>query len=85
MKRTPAPDDQCRRFRYVLGLLLVRKRALKLHNIRREESGDILVVRRPGDQETIAIPDPGLDEHEIEQVETELHQWLQQAALEETS
>ncbi len=72
-------NDQERRLRFVLSLLLVRKRALKLHSVRREESGDFLVVRRPSSKETIDVLDPGLTETETASVEQELSEWMQSA------
>jgi hypothetical protein len=74
--------SQERRLRFVLALLLVRKRALKLHSVRREESLDFLVVRRPPSKETIDVLDPGLTEAETASVETELSEWMQSALSE---
>jgi hypothetical protein len=68
-----------RRLRFVLALLLVRKRALKLHSVRREDSQDFLVVRRPSSKETIDVLDPGLNEAETSEVEKELADWMQSA------
>ena len=72
-------NDQERRLRFVLSLLLVRKRALKLHSVRREQSQDFLVVRRPSSKETIDVLDPGLTEAETATVEQELADWMQSA------
>jgi hypothetical protein len=72
-------NEQERRLRFVLSLLLVRKRALKLHSVRREESRDFLVVRRPSSKETIDVLDPGLTESETATVEQELADWMQSA------
>jgi hypothetical protein len=75
-------NQQERRLRFVLALLLVRKRALKLHSVRRDESHDFLVVRRPPSKETIDVLDPGLTEAQTQSVEQELSDWMQSAQAE---
>lgn len=73
----PPTEERTLRLRYVLALLLVRKRALKLHSIRREGSEDILVVRRHSSSETIDIPAVELDESRLAEVEAELFDELE--------
>ena len=72
-------DDEMKKRRYMLALLLVRKRALKLHSIRRDGDQDFLVVRRPSESRTIDVADPGLGEAEIQAFETDLQAWMQTA------
>jgi len=69
--------------RYMLTLLLVRKRALKLHSIRRDGNQDFLVVRRPSESRTIEVADPGLNEAEIQALETDLQTWMESASKDE--
>ena len=72
-------DDEMKKRRYMLTLLLVRRRALKLHSIRRDGDKDFLVVRRPSESRTIDVADPGLGEAEIQAFETELQAWMESA------
>jgi len=63
-------------FRYVLGLLLMRKKALKLKEFRRTETSATLVLHdrlRDCDYE---VADPNLTEEQIQQVTGEIHQVL---------
>lgn len=76
-------DDSMKKRRYMLTLLLVRKRALKLHSIRRDSDQDFLVVRRPSESRTIEVEDPGLGEAEIQALETDLQSWMEAASKEQ--
>ena len=69
--------DRVIRLRYVLALSLVRRRALKLHSIRRDDAGEVVIVRKPTDQNLIEIADPGLSESQTEAVEAELRDWME--------
>lgn len=71
------------RLQYVLALLLVRRRALKLHNLRRDGSLQWLVVRRPATGELIELPDPMLTDQETQSLERELDEWMHWATLQE--
>jgi hypothetical protein len=76
----PGEDaDRRERLRYALGLMLVRKRALKLHNLRREGGRQWLVVRRPADGELIELADPQLTEEQTQALEDDLHAWIETA------
>ena len=59
-------------FRFVLGLILMRKRILKYEQTRRDGEQEIWKVRRSGSKETHEVINPQLSEEEIEQVSTEL-------------
>ena len=54
------PDEA--EFRYVLGLLLIRRRILKLDETRRDATGEIMVLECPRRNETYELrattPDP---------------------------
>ena len=76
-RRLSGQDNAERRnFRYVLALLLMRRKVLKFRAFRREEGGDVLVVYdRLGDCEH-AVLDPRLTEEQIQQVTEEVGQVL---------
>lgn len=76
-------DEDMKKRRYMLTLLLVRKRALKLHSIRRDSDQDFLIVRRPSESRTIEVADPGLGEAEIQALETDLQSWMEAASKEQ--
>ena len=59
-------------FRFVLGLILMRKRMLKYEQTRRDGEREIWKVRRAGSQEIHEVINPQLSEDEIEQVSAEL-------------
>lgn len=65
-------DPKRTQLRYVLALLLIRRRALKLHSVERDESGEFLVVGRRRSKATCKVLDPQLSEEQIQQVELEL-------------
>ena len=68
------PDK--RNFRYVLALLLMRKKLFKFKEVRRNESGDALVLtERASDCEHVVV-DPDLTEEQIQQVTAEVGQIL---------
>lgn len=76
-------SDEARRiaFRYVLTLLLVRKRLLVLEGQRPADSGEpaVLLVRRKADGpegEAVEVVDPGLDESSIVEVTEQLQSVL---------
>lgn len=75
--------ERSERLRYVLGLLLVRRRALKLHNLRRDGERQWLVVRKPTNDELLELPDPMLTDEESQILEQELHEWMHWAMSEE--
>ncbi len=71
--RTETEQDDPRQvtFRYVLGLLLIRRRLLSVLKTTRRDNADVLHVRvrgRPDD--VLEVSDPGLDDSQLE-AETE--------------
>lgn len=74
LTETGSPEDA--RLIYVLALLLIRRRALKLHSIEDEGGKSFLVVGRPKASETNRVIDPGISESEFPAVEAELAQRL---------
>jgi len=63
-------------FRYVLALLLMRKKALKFIEFKRTEAGAMLVLRDALSQCDYHVADPDLNEEQIQQVTEEIGQIL---------
>ena len=76
-RRLSGQDNAERRnFRYVLALLLMRRKVLKFRAFRREEGGDVLVVYDRLEDCEHAVLDPRLTEEQIQQVTEEVGQVL---------
>ena len=63
-------------FRYVLGLLLMRKKVLKFTEFRRGETSGILVLYDKVRDSKYEVADPNLTEEQIQQVTEEIGQVL---------
>ncbi len=63
-------------FRYVLALLLMRKKALKFIEFKRTEAGAMLILRDALSQSDYHVADPDLNEEQIQQVTEEIGQIL---------
>jgi len=64
-------------FRYVVALLLMRRKKLKFEDVRRAaDGGEVLVVRDTRSGKRVEVPDPRLTEAEIESVQHEVFQVL---------
>ncbi len=63
-------------FRYVLGLLLMRRRIVKLEESRRDEQGEVLIVNCPRRDEQYEIRVATLDAARTEQLQQRLVQLL---------
>jgi len=64
-------------FRFVLALILMRKRRLKYDSSRGEGDKEIWRLRITGDKETVDVINPHLDEEQIEQLSSQIGQILQ--------
>ena len=64
-------------FRFVLTLVLMRKRRLKYDSSRVEEDKEIWRLRVTGDKEIVEVINPHLDETQIEQLSLQIGQILQ--------
>jgi len=70
-------EIQARRFRYVLALVLMRKRRLKVVESRRlKDGGEQLTLRETGTQRTCAVSAPPVTEDEIRSVTVRLGEVL---------
>jgi hypothetical protein len=72
-----AEDAEKLQLRYVLALLLIRRKALKLQDVVRIEQGEFLVVQLPRKKQTYQVRDPHLTEDQVQQVEQELTRLLE--------
>jgi hypothetical protein len=63
-------------FRFVLGLILMRKRLVIYDATRHEEGRDVWVVRLKGKPEQMDLLDPKLDEQQMAEVSQQLGQIL---------
>jgi hypothetical protein len=64
-------------FRFVLALILMRKRRLKYDSTRTEEDREIWRLRMVGDKELVEVINPHLNEEQIEQLTSQVGQILQ--------
>ena len=66
-------------FRFVLGLILMRKRLIIYEDGRHDADGrDLWVVRMKGRDERLDLIDPKLDEHQVTEVSAQLGEILNQ-------
>jgi hypothetical protein len=63
-------------FRFVLGLILMRKKMLIYENSRTEDTKDIWVLRFKGREDKLDLLNPKLDEAQVAEVSTQLGQIL---------
>ena len=64
-------------FRFVLALILMRKRRLKYDATRLEDDEEIWRLRIAGDKQIVEVVNPHLDEEQIEQLSSQIGQILQ--------
>jgi hypothetical protein len=65
-------------FRFVLGLILMRKRLVIYENTRKEGNQEIWSVRMKGRQDLLDLLNPRLDENQIREVSQQLSEILEQ-------
>ncbi|HZL33964.1 MAG TPA: hypothetical protein VFC78_01560 [Tepidisphaeraceae bacterium] len=63
-------------FRFVLGLILMRKRLVVYESTRRDAAGEVWIVRMRGKQDLLELRDPKLDEQQMTEVSRQLGQIL---------
>jgi hypothetical protein len=64
-------------FRFVLALILMRKRRLKYDATRVEDANEIWRLRIVGEKQIVEVINPHLDEEQIEQLSSQIGQILQ--------
>jgi hypothetical protein len=71
------PEPSKVHFRYVVALLLMRRKKLKFEDVKRTpDGGEVLVVRDTRSGKRVEVPDPRLSEAEIQAVQAEVFQVL---------
>lgn len=78
LKESDSPD--ARALRYVLGLLLLRRKVLHLHRIESAGGREVLVLGRPKSDATLTVSDPGLNENDLVELEEKLTAMLASAS-----
>jgi hypothetical protein len=64
-------------FRFVLALILMRKRILKYDDTRTEDGREIWRLRMVGEKQIVEVINPHLDEEQIEQLSSQIGEILQ--------
>ena len=64
-------------FRFVLALILMRKRCMKYDATRIEDGNEIWRLRIVGDKEIVEVINPHLDDEQIEQLSSQIGEILQ--------
>jgi hypothetical protein len=67
-----SPDEQRMRFRYVVTLLLMRRKRLKFEDVKKTPGGDVLIVRDAKAGTRHEVPDPRLSDDAIAAVQDEV-------------
>ena len=79
-KLADAPEQAKVNFRFVLGLILMRKRLLAYEASREEPGGrDVWVVRRRGRADRLDLLNPHLDEQQVADVSRQMGEILNEA------
>lgn len=78
-ERLAQADDEAKlSFRYVLALVLMRKKILIYEGSRKRDDGrDVWIMRMKGTKQEHDVVDPGMDEDQISQVSDQLGQILE--------
>jgi hypothetical protein len=71
-----APEPAKLNFRFVLGLILMRKRLIVYEATRHDEGRDVWVVRLRGREDRLDLVDPKLDESQVADVSRQLGEIL---------
>lgn len=71
-----ATEEAKLNFRFVLALVLMRKRLIVYEETRREEGHDVWVVRLKGREDRLDLVDPKLDESKVADVSQQLGEIL---------
>jgi hypothetical protein len=64
-------------FRFVLTLILMRKRKLKYNSSRVADSGEIWTLKVTGEKRTVDVINPHLNEDQIEQLSSQMGEIMQ--------
>ncbi len=70
-------DGEKINFRFVLAMVLMRKRRLKYDSTKMQNGNEIWCLRVVGDKQTVEVMNPHLDDEQIEQLSSQIGQILQ--------
>jgi hypothetical protein len=70
------PEPSRMNFRYVIALLLMRRKRLKFEDVKKTNGPELLIVRDARNGTRYELPDPRLSEEEITTVQEEVFQAL---------
>ena len=70
-------DSYKQNFRYILALLLMRRKILKLSEVARDAEGETLILRVAATGEEHRVSNPGLTEEQLVAVQAEVEKILQ--------
>lgn len=70
-------DAAKRNFRYILALMLMRKKLLKFKDVKRADGKEYIILRRSRTEEEHRVLNPSLTDEETEQVRIELSRILE--------
>jgi len=73
---TDETEPRKQNFRYILALLLMRKKRLKFEGVRTENEAECLILRCARTHRTYKVVNPHLSEEELASVQDEVHQVL---------
>jgi hypothetical protein len=74
-------EQQKVNFRFVLALILMRKRILKYEDTRTDGDKEIWILRTVGDKQNTEVVNPHLDEAQIEELSSQIGEILQTEEL----
>jgi len=77
LRMADSDDEKRLNFRYILALILMRRKQLKFVDIRRREGREYLVLRRPRHEAEHEVLNPDLDDEQLEHVREDLSQILE--------
>ena len=83
MELADRDTDQLKEVRYLLCLLLMRKRRLKLERVKRTKGAELLVMRRPRRKEQLEVQVFDFDAERMDELRTRLQEVLEGTSFEE--
>jgi hypothetical protein len=76
LQLTDRSDPQSLQMRYVLALLLIRRRRLRLEGVDWRDGAEILRLRCPRTRQEYEVINPGLPDADLERVQQHIHHLL---------
>lgn len=70
------PEAAQQQFRYVVSLLLMRRKRFRFEDVVKNDGGDTLILRDARTGERIEVADPGLNDEQMSSMERDVYQML---------